>query len=1190
MDTYELDRRTLLELAGALSLPAVAGEADGDAASVDPATARQDDGGSAPGEWTHDRYGPARRGYNPTAVGPSSEANVAWQFSENDSPVLDSRYVRIYDGTVYSQRFGGGEMIPLDLTTGRRGEPFDVSATESGATRIGAHTIADGTAYVLYKSAPEMAAYDLPSGEERWRRTAALGGTYRAGQGGISVTGGRVLVQERTSREDDDGDRTVLFAHDADDGQEQWRRRIPLGRNTDGKSGLGVVSESAGFLVRRESVTDDRSRAQMTGIDLSNGEQRWQVPPGTTNELLGDSLRFYELTPALLAADGAVVTTRTAISAETVKLIGFEAATGAVRWQQTFDNYDGSDHTMAVADDTAIYLPIAGSVRAVSLADGTTRWAVSREALPGAEYDLRSLALVDGALFGVSSPLNGDPVTLFALDPVDGSVRWRRGTGAQPSVYPAAEFLVTIDGREDAVVTYRGAPLTVSVPDQQRVVAGKAYEFEVDLGNATEDPLTNVGLELEDAEFIASSSVSGVPDRLGPEETATVTVEYRLAELFEQTTPVKVTGSADGISDVVRPIEFDVRSGVDVTTYDSATDRTALAEGTAKVTLDVRANEFETVSGVAVAPRFDEMEGGWAINNPLQDLDAVVHDGGDWTPDEVPPVGGANVWVKPEMAPEGRQLPGLKMSVPDLPPGEYELPIDAYIKLYEGSNRVKAVETTADITVEENYLFLNLTGPAGEVGGGDDADVAIAAEVLSASVEDPTITVGGVPDGFVVEGGTAAGGTFTGDGTPTFRWTGSYEEGTELTGTLRFTSPKGAEAGGSYEVAASLAADVPEADESRSDGATGRIEVSGLPGRIAQKNTKAARIDDITRYTSGEFDLVSSTLETLEARANDDGGAPTLDQAERAVNRMYLGERLADRSLAIGFGVERNDPTTFTTEYDLVRPTAEQAMSMAGAFITSAVKLVPVVLKLLPVSVGTPRVLRGAARWADKWLSGNLGGLFSYSQHLDSIAKAYGYEYPEIDVPGLDAAQAEIRSTTGIDPPGVGEVLADVVETLTEGLVNYMRAGFEGSVKTDLEDLTEGLSPNAIASSGLAGDRTAAGASYGNAVRGLEGRGELAAGALREFSSGIGPVIKEIHGTIAEIYAALPADSTGQADIGVWDIVDLLRDMFDLVQTFFTGGAVSAYIGVVAIESINQLRAAGIEGIRTGTEFQPPSL
>lgn len=1186
MDTYELDRRTLLELAGALSVPALAGEAGGDAAGVDPTTARQDDG-EAPGDWTHSGYDPSRSRYNPDAVGPSSEANVAWTLGKDRlSPTLEQ--TRIADGTVYTPEFVGEEMVPLDLTTGRRGEPFAISADE-GSDRVEAHAIHDGTAYVLYKAAPELAAYDLSSGEERWRRTTTFGDTYLTGPGAIHATGGRVLVRERGENADGDGDRSVLFAHDADSGEELWRRRVTLGANTTGKFGPGVVSESAGLLIRREAVTDDRPRAQMTGIELSSGEQRWQIPPETTEELLtqgpdADYARFYDTSPAQLVAGGAVLTARDATqNGGRFRPIAFDAATGDLRWYRTFDE---SGHVPVAADADRVYLD-GEIIRAVSLTDGSVQWAVPEAELPGGSIQ----AVTDNAVFVVAdNRLDDEPSFVYALDPADGSVRWRREAPVTSPALAAAEFLVTFGTDDDAVVTYRGAPLTVSVPDQQRVVAGKAYEFEVDLGNATEDPLTNIGLELEDAEFVTSSSVSGVPDRLGPDETATATIEYRLAQLFEQTTPVKVTGSADGISDVVRPVEFDVRSGVDVTTYDSATDRTAPAEGTAKVTFDVRANEFETVSGVAVAPRFEAIDGEWAINNPLEDLDAVVHDGGDWTPEEVPPVGGANVWVKPEMAPTDRQLPGLKMSVPDLPPGEYELPIDAYIRVYEGSERVKAVETTADITVEENYLFLNLTGPEGEVGGGDDADVAVAAEVLSASVEDPTVTVGGVPDGFTVEGGTADGGTFTDDGTPTFRWTGSYDEGTELTGTLRLTSPEGAEAGGNYEVAASLAADVPEAGERRSYGATGGIEVSGLPGRIAQKNTKAARIDDITRYTSGEFDLVSSTLETLEARANDDSQAPTLDQAERAVNRMYLGERLADRSLAIGFGVERNDPTTFTTEYNLVRPTAEQAMSMAGAFITSVVKLVPLVLKLLPVSVGTPRVLRSAAQWADKWILGRLEDLFSYAQDLDSIARAYGVEYPTFDVPGLDAAREEIRTTSGIDVPGVDEILDDVVETLTDGLVNYMRAGFEGSVRADLETLTEDLSASAIAPDGLPGDRAAAGASYGNAVRGLEGRGELAAGALREFSSGIGPVIKEIHGTIAEIYAALPADSTGQADIGVWDIVDLLRDMFDLVQTFFTGGAVSAYIGVVAIESINQLRAAGINGVLTGTEFRPPSL
>lgn len=1136
--THDFDRRTFLKLAATAPLVTWGdGRSQRSASGSDNSTRNSDD-------WTHRRYGPRNRGYNPDAIGPSTQVSERWSSEYLGTPVIKDGQIFV-SGIRTAQGYG---VRSLDLTTGR-----ELWQSETGA--LGPLCAGQKRILVVDLDENRYKAFSQSTGDLLWSHDPIFGsGTHRHNP---MTADGVYVVQEGSG----------VAGIDAESGDILWKKT--------GASRVGIADGKV-FTYTYEtygnqavSVLDVRSGTEGDGPTLPDkiDGTDWRVRE-----------RYQEEFPLFTFTDGKMITPVTDGDGYHLGVAVFDRETGEV--VSVYRSSVGVSNL--VADESTAYFETAKGLVALTLNDGTTRWTLTNEEVERIpEGTSETLVLSDDALY--LSRGNGEKSVLAALAPDDGSIRWTVPKPITNMLMVTDEFLTA---RTGGITAYSGPPLTAVLPDTVEMVAGKTYDVEVELGNSSPDPITGIDMSFAAGDVVADYEIQGVPDTLGPDERATVTLTIRAKELVEQTTAARLVFEADGLGETERSLELDIRTPVDLSMVSSATADRAFAEQEAKFTFDVTANEFEIVEEVGLYPRFDRMDGEWFVNNPQRDPDAIRHDGGDWSPTAVPEFASGDFWLKPAMAPGETQQPSLKMAVPDLPPGVYTLPVEAYIHSNRDDGPIAAATLEFDLTVEDHYVFVSLDPPRSEQGGGETVDVGLTFDVLDATVTDPTVEAGRLPDEFTVSGGSAEGGSYSGGAVPTWEWKGQYTSDDTLTGTLKVQMPDGPGAGGVYTLGIQGEASVPEVGESRTYADEGRLHVSGLPGKIAKKRTKASRIDDITRFTAGEFDLVSSTLDTLETRANDDAQAPTLDQAERAVERMWLGEEMTERMLEVSSSAEPETPPAYRRTYNIVRPTAEASMSMAGSFLLAASGAISSIIEVAASSPPLSWILKHVNGWAITFLQKSIDDLVRWHDEAEGAAE----QFPLLNGTIVDGIEEQLVTRATVTPSVVDELLTDVIGGLTDGLVNYLRGTMERKARLDLEELTTSLSADGIGSSGLAGSQTTARNALGQGVDGLESRAMTATRGVEEFNDGILSLVQNLNETTAKVFSDLTSNASGSANVDVWTLIGLLRDVFDLVVTFFTGGALSAFIGVTALGSLQTTNGETVEHIVRGESPDIPNI
>jgi len=239
----------------------------------------------------------------------------------------------------------------------------------------------DGRAYLgtsddaLSTSGQSLFAVDTSDGETRWRTTS--GDAFE----GALVDGGLLV--------DLAGQAAVHY--DAADGNERWR--IEGAPEFDGEGGASVVDGAVLVTVQ------EPSGEALAAVDLETGTERWSF------DAAGE--------PPFVTA-GATVADGLAVGVEyDGTVFGLDPADGTPAWEYAA----GEEPTEPVAVDGTVYVGGGGAVHAVAPVDGTARWSV------GLGGDVRRVRATPDVVVATRTT---DAVAEFvALDPADGTVRWR---------------------------------------------------------------------------------------------------------------------------------------------------------------------------------------------------------------------------------------------------------------------------------------------------------------------------------------------------------------------------------------------------------------------------------------------------------------------------------------------------------------------------------------------------------------------------------------------------------------------------------------------------------------------------------------------------------------------------------------------------------------------------------------------
>jgi hypothetical protein len=634
---------------------------------------------------------------------------------------------------------------------------------------------------------------------------------------------------------------------------------------------------------------------------------------------------------------------------------------------------------------------------------------------------------------------------------------------------------------------------------------------------------------------------------------------------------VEVTAGSDRFDAFTRTVALEPVAPARVSVVPEASPDPARVDTGAGFTFEVTANDVQTVEEVALVPRFDEVAGDWSVHEPVANPDALRHAGGRWGSATVPERSELDVWGMAELAPGMAEQPGIELTVPEaLEPKAYELPVDLLVAGADGE-RFVADRTTYTFEVAKRYLSPLLLAPEEPIVDAEQARLEVELLVSRGSVVNPTLTLDPFPDAFEVVDGAAPDEAFLSIENRSVEWGGVHEADSRLAAEFVVDLPDGERAGGSYPVGLSATGDIPEIEAERTRSTSTVVTVSDLVGQVAGKRAKADRID---RITTGIDDR--ERVEEQLTAITDAVDAGDLDPvpASQGVERMWLGERLLERSYEVATGVTPTN--TIDRGYSLIRPLAEDVVSVAVLLGTFGVA------KIAKLAPSTGRIGGAAIRKAGEW------GLTATRRVIRDLV-ALGYRArraarskvrrakPSIPQPLPDdlydffstPVQSYVEGAIGIDE--LRGRLSDPFVSLVEG---HLRGWFESWTASELDGLHERLTASAIAG-GLPGGQVAARGAFATALSGMEFRARRAHELTGAFNDGIGPILGDMRTTLEEIYPL--AD-----DPDIREILELTQQSFDLFMTFFTGSAVSMLIGGAAVLTIDGARGAGIEHLTEG--------
>jgi outer membrane protein assembly factor BamB len=236
-----------------------------------------------------------------------------------------------------------GPLVGLELATGRERWRFPLAegqGPESGT--VAGDTLYVGTSFPAEGNddPPVVYALDVATGRQRWR-TVLDPGTDLQWAGPV-VDGGQVLVADTLSHEGS-APASHLHALDAATGRRRWR--ADLHAPTQGFFNDHPVL--AGGLVYLPTAS-----GTLLAVDARSGREVWRDDSGF---------------PVLAGVRDGLV-----IALVDGRLVGFDAATGARRWQTGVGT--GAGEQWAVLDGDTVLAAAGGALVAVDAASGAARW------------------------------------------------------------------------------------------------------------------------------------------------------------------------------------------------------------------------------------------------------------------------------------------------------------------------------------------------------------------------------------------------------------------------------------------------------------------------------------------------------------------------------------------------------------------------------------------------------------------------------------------------------------------------------------------------------------------------------------------------------------------------------------------------------------------------------------------------
>lgn len=318
---------------------------------------------------------------------------------------------------------------------------------EFGEMNTSSPVVADGAVFlgVSEGDTSGLRAYDIESGEERWRQSALQ--WVQAGSA-VTVADGTVYASEQGA--------SRVFALDAESGSIRWRY----------DTGEHLWSAPT---VADETVFVGTTGGRLLALDVADGSLRWEYTPDarsilSTPAVVDGTVYVTTSTPEELPEgdtdlfdtywygdffNGAGRDDEMSLSELAARggVHAVSAADGAVEWTQTVPHFVSS--SPAVADGTVCFGCFDGSIYAVEAGSGDQRWSVQTENVVAA-----TPAVAEGTVYAGSS--DG---TLYAVSLADGSQEWVYPVDApvtgSPAVTDSAVYVAS-DGRGVLAVDLEG--------------------------------------------------------------------------------------------------------------------------------------------------------------------------------------------------------------------------------------------------------------------------------------------------------------------------------------------------------------------------------------------------------------------------------------------------------------------------------------------------------------------------------------------------------------------------------------------------------------------------------------------------------------------------------------------------------------------------------------------------------------
>ncbi len=340
--------------------------------------------------------------------------------------------------------------------------------------------VSGGRAFVLSRVGEDevLTAFDVGSGKQVWqqRNRAAYQVNPAAESHG---KGPKSTPATGGGRVFTLGINGTLSAFDAGTGKPLWRK--PFTGEFDASSpdfGAAMSPLLDGRLVIAH-VGGNRSGA-LSGFDAATGAVRWQWKgdgPGYASPVIG-----------IFAG------TRQVITQSRSHLVGLSAADGKLLWQVPFTtSYDQNIVTPVVFDDLVIYSGIEQPLTAVRVSAGNGQWSARQiwraEAVP---MYMSSAVVSGGYLYGLTHRNKGQ---FFCVEPKTGKVLWTtRGREAENAALIASGDLLIATTTEGELVVARRDPVKFALIKRYTVAESPIWTHPAPAGR---------GFLIKDAEKLA---------------------------------------------------------------------------------------------------------------------------------------------------------------------------------------------------------------------------------------------------------------------------------------------------------------------------------------------------------------------------------------------------------------------------------------------------------------------------------------------------------------------------------------------------------------------------------------------------------------------------------------------------------------------------------------------------------------